>query len=288
MRVLSSHVDLQEVNTLFHLFSFIFALLCPGCILVHEVMRIDGLVGQPAKLDVVAGQKIGRAGLQFSGCSLIFAYMNTSSKPKKLTRAQVREGLDQVPIDHLLGKTVSRELTAKQKRFALEVAKGSTGAGAYRKAYDSKAKPVTQGNNASRLKADSRIKAEIDAYALAIEAEKYRSPAALRALVIQSLVQVVIDPDAKQATKVQAARVLGTVTEVAAFTERKEVRTITSSEDVRAKLMSELRRLTSASAVDAQVVDADADSLLAELAPAPEPDDDSSPDEPHPPATPTN
>ena len=215
--------------------------------------------------------------------------MNKPSTPHKLTRAQVRDGLDQVPIDHLLGKTVSRELTAKQKRFAREVAMGSTGAGAYRKAYDSKATPKTQGDAASRMKADSRIQAEIDAYQLAIEAEKYRSPAALRALVIQSLVQVVIDPDAKQATKVQAARVLGTVTEVAAFTERKEVRTITSSEDVRTRLMGELRRLTSASAVDAHVVDADADSLLAELAPAPEPDeDDSSLDDPHPAPTPTN
>ncbi len=194
-----------------------------------------------------------------------------------------------MPIDHLLGKTVSRELTAKQKRFALEVAKGSTGAGAYRKSYETQGKAITQGNEAARLKANPAIAAEIEAYKLAIEAEKYRSPAALRALVIQSLVQVVIDPDAKQATKVQAARVLGTVTEVSAFTERREVRTITSSEDVRAKLMGELRRLTSASAVDAHVIDADADSLLAELAPAPEPEpDDSSQDDPHPSPTPTN
>ena len=83
---------------------------------------------------------------------------------------------------------------------------------------------------------------------------------------IQSLVQVVIDPDAKQATKVQAAKVLGTVTEVAAFTERKEVRTITSSEDARAKVMGELRRLMGSTATDVTVIDAAADSLLAELA----------------------
>jgi hypothetical protein len=51
----------------------------------------------------------------------------------------------------------------------------------------------------------------------------------LRDLVIQSLVQVVIDPQAKHSVKVSAARVLGTVTEVAAFTERKETRVITSS-----------------------------------------------------------
>lgn len=191
--------------------------------------------------------------------------MNTSPKPAKLTRAQIREGLDQVPVEHLFSKAVSRGLTAKQKKFALEVAKGSTGAEAYRKSYDTTGTKQTQGDAASRLKRDSRIKAEIEAYALAIEAEKHRSPAALRALVIQSLVQVVIDPDAKQATRVQAAKVLGTVTEVAAFTERKEVRTITSSEDARAKVMGELRRLMGSTVEDARVIDAAADSLLAEL-----------------------
>jgi len=193
--------------------------------------------------------------------------MTNTPKPLKLTRKQIREGLDQIPIDHLLGKSVSRNLTAKQKNFALEVAKGSTGAAAYRKAYDTHSSKKTHGDAASRLRADVRIKSEIEAYALAIEAEKHRSPAALRALVIQSLVQVVIDPDAKQATKVQAAKVLGTVTEVAAFTERKEVRTITSSEDARARVMGELRRLMSSGAEDARIIDSAADSLLAELLP---------------------
>ena len=178
-----------------------------------------------------------------------------------------------MPIDHLFSKTVSRELTHKQKAFALEVAKGSTGAAAYRKTYNSQSSKKTHGDAASRLKADVRIKSEIEAYALAIEAEKHRSPAALRALVIQSLVQVVIDPDAKQSTKVAAAKVLGTVTEVAAFTERKEVRTITSSEDARARVMGELRRLMTAGAIDANVIDADADSLLQELSSQPSQDE---------------
>ena len=191
--------------------------------------------------------------------------MTTTPKPLKLSRKQIREGLEQIPLDQLFHKNVSKQLTAKQKNFALDIAKGATGAQAYRNNYNTKATKVTQGNNASRMKADTRIQAEIDAYALAIEAEKHRSPAALRALVIQSLVQVVIDPDAKQATKVAAAKVLGTVTEVAAFTERKEVRTITSSEDARAKVMGELRRLMGSTATDATIIDEAADSLLDEL-----------------------
>jgi len=219
--------------------------------------------------------------------------MTTSPKPLKLTRKQIREGLDQIPVDQLFNKTVSKQLTAKQKNFALEVAKGSTGAAAYRKHYDTNGTKQTQGDAASRLKRDSRIAAEIAAYALAIEAEKHRSPAALRALVIQSLVQVVIDPDAKHATKVQAAKVLGTVTEVAAFTERKEVRTITSSEDARAKVMGELRRLMGSTVSDVTIIDAAADSLLSELAGSADvmeqsSDDESSLDEGHPSPMPPN
>ena len=104
---------------------------------------------------------------------------------------------------------------------------------------------------------------EIEAYALAIEAEKHRSPAALRSLVIQTLTQVLIDPDTKPAVRINAAKVLGTVTEVAAFTERKEVRTISSSEDARARVMQELRGLLTSNASDATIIEAD--SLLQEL-----------------------
>jgi hypothetical protein len=191
----------------------------------------------------------------------------------------LREALDSVPVSHILGKTVSRELTAKQKTFAMEVAKGSTGAAAYRKAYNSKGSPKLQGSEASKLKARPSIAQEIEAYQLAIEAAKHRNPAALRELVIQSLVQVIIDPESKPGQITAAAKVLGTVTEVAAFTQRSEVKTITSSEDARAAIMAQLRELSNAGAIDVETIDADADSLLAELA-------NPAPDATHPPPTP--
>lgn len=204
--------------------------------------------------------------------------MSNAKTPSKLTRAQLTEALDSVPVSHILGKGVSRELTPKQKRFALEVAKGSTGAAAYRKAYNATGKPKTVGDHASRLKGDARISAEIEALQLAIRAQEYQTPAALRALVIQSLVGVITDPEAKPGQITAAAKVLGTVTEVAAFTERKEVRTITSSEDARARIMQELKQLANADAVDVTAIDRDADSLLAELAAG---DSDSGEDDTH-------
>jgi hypothetical protein len=192
--------------------------------------------------------------------------MKEHKTPSKLTRAQVTQALDSVPVSHILGKSAARELTAKQKAFALEVAKGSTGAAAYRKAYNTQAKPKTQGNQAHKLKARPDISAEIEAYQLAIEGAKHRNPAALRELVIQSLVKVIIDPESKPGQITAAAKVLGTVTEVAAFTEQKVVRTITSSEDARAAIMAQLKQLSNASAIDATIIDAQADDLMRELA----------------------
>lgn len=188
--------------------------------------------------------------------------------PTKLTRKQIREGLEQTPVDQLLGKSAARELTGKQKAFALEIAKGATGAAAYRAAYKTKATPKTQGNQAHRLKKRPDINAEILAYQAAIESEKHRTPAALRALIIKSLVGVIINEDTPPAVLVQAAKVAGTISEVGLYTERKEVRTISSSDDAKARVMSELRRLMNAQADDAQVIDAAATSLLDELADA--------------------
>jgi len=182
---------------------------------------------------------------------------------KTLTRKQIKEGLEQVPMADILG--VSRKaITPKMQSFAQEVAKGSTKADAYRKAYKPNASKHTLASKPYELAKDVRIQAEIEAYKLAIEASKHRTPEALRSLVIQSLVQVLIDPEAKQATKVQASKVLGTVTEVSAFTERREVRHIRSSEDTKAKIMGQLREMLNAGAEDVTFVEAD--TLLRELA----------------------
>lgn len=184
----------------------------------------------------------------------------------KLSRKALEKASKELPIQAILGKTVSDGLTTKQKNFARAIAMGATKADAYRQAYKHDAKPSSLNNDPYRIASDPRIVREIEAYTLAIEAEKHRTPAALRSLVIQGLVQVALSEDTKDSVKVQALKTLGTVTEVAAFTERKEIRSITSSEDARAKVMAELRGILTAQAQDATVIEADADSLLRELA----------------------
>lgn len=180
---------------------------------------------------------------------------------KPLTRKQAREALQTVPIDQVLG--VPAELTHKQREFARLVALGETGAGAYRKAYKSKGKPNTVKVEAVKLKNHPSIAQTIEAFQLANQAAAYQTPAQLRALVLHSLVQVITDPDAKHATKVQAAKVLGTVTEVAAFTERRETRVIKSSDDAKTAVLAKLREVLRGSADDATIVDAD--SLMRDI-----------------------
>lgn len=181
------------------------------------------------------------------------------------TRKDLREAAKVLPLESILGKTVTKDLTPKQKRFARAVAEGATKADAYRTAYNPNPTHATLITAPYKVAANSRVQREIQAYAEAIEAERYRTPAQLRALVIHQLTKHSIDESLSPSARLNALKMLGQITEVAAFTERKEVRTISSSEDARAKVMAELKSMISAGAQDANIIERDADTLLAEL-----------------------
>ena len=201
---------------------------------------------------------------------------------RKLSRKAIEEGLDTIPMSEILGISgKDKGLTHKQQTFAKELASGATKAAAYRKVYSKTAKPKTAGDAGYRLSLDSRISAEVDAYKVAIESAKHRTPEALRQLVIKTLVDVAISPDAKDAVKVQAVKVLGTVVEVGAFLERREVINTTNSQQARADLLAQIKTLMKGEAVDA--IEVDADSLLRELAPT---EVETLPADTHPDATP--
>jgi hypothetical protein len=179
---------------------------------------------------------------------------------KAPSRKQVKAAIEDQGISRVL-MTRKSALTPKQRKFAENVALGNTGADAYRLAYDAQGKPKTIGDNASRLKADSRIKAEIEAYQLAIESQKYQSAANIRALVVQSLVQVLIDSESSPAHKISSAKVLGSISEIGMFVDRKEITHVNSSDDIRNTIMDQLRTIAS----DATDVDVDANALLRDL-----------------------
>jgi hypothetical protein len=184
-----------------------------------------------------------------------------------MSKRAIRETLEAVPIDRVvLGAPSAGTLTAKQRKFAEEIAMGETKAGAYRKAYDTAAGPVTVGHTAHRLTTQPKIAAQIEAFKLAAEAKRYATPAALRNLVIERLTATAIDDDIAPAQRLRALELLGKVTEVAAFTERREVVTVTDSGALRERLLDTLRtaittdarvmqRLRAAQAVDVDEAD---------------------------------
>jgi len=98
--------------------------------------------------------------------------------PQKLTRAQIKEGLDQIPMETLLssGKGKTPKLTSKQKAFARAVALGETKAQAYRQAYKQDATQHTLNTQPYVLARDLRIAKEIEAYQLALEVRNTETP----------------------------------------------------------------------------------------------------------------
>ena len=183
---------------------------------------------------------------------------------QKLTRAQIREGLDTIPVDVLLGAGQGKTpaLTTKQREFAKAVAMGKTKAQAYRESYKVDATPATIHTAPYELAANPAVAREVEAYKMAIEAEKHRTPAQLKALLVQQLVQHSLDDDFPPASRVQCLKLLGSLFEVQAFTEHKTVERVDhKASDIRTRLLSRLQTIT----VDANIVADDALDLLAEI-----------------------
>lgn len=165
---------------------------------------------------------------------------------KKLSRAQIREGLDTIPVETLLsaGPGKNPRLTNKQKEFARQVALGKSKAEAYRQSHRRDVTKRTLHSEPYALASNPAIAREIQAYSLALEAEKHRTPGQLKALLVQQLVQHSLDDGFPPAQRVQCLKLLGSLFEVQAFTEHKTVETVKSSHDIRARLIETLTDVT--------------------------------------------
>jgi phage terminase small subunit len=183
-----------------------------------------------------------------------------------MNRKAIRQNVQSQGIEKAM-RVPKGSLTPKMKRFAEEIALGETGAQAYRLAYSSKAKPKTAGDNASRLKADIRIQAEIDRIERANELAALHSATGLRSIVISTLAEIATNPEEKAATRVQAVRSIGQLVGVDAFRETKRVEHVKDSGELRTQILDQLKTMMLGTA---DAVDVDANSLLAELS-EPEP-----------------
>ena len=181
--------------------------------------------------------------------------------PQKLTRAQIKEGLDTIPIETLLssGEGKKPKMTGKMKAFAHAVALGETKANAYRKSYKQDASKRTLACKPYELMRDERVKREVEAYRIALATAEHRNPAQLKALLVQQLVQHTLDEDFPPAQRMKALQMIGNLFEVGAFLERKESTIVHKSSDIRTRLLERLGKVT-----DVKVKD-DALTLLEEI-----------------------
>jgi hypothetical protein len=199
----------------------------------------------------------------------------------KLSREQIERGLEQIPMSELLrgasGSPVN--LTNRQIEFAKELALGKgTKVGAYRKAYGAKGSPKSVGSRASVLSTDERIQVAVESFRAQKAYEEYQTPTQLRSLVVSQLTKHVLDEEFPPAQRVACLKLLGSVAEVGLFLDRKETLVVHKSDDIRQRLLDQLKTVMNTQAEDITVND-DADSLLAELNETPpenqnQPDDD--------------
>ena len=186
---------------------------------------------------------------------------------KRLTRKEIEQGLESMPVETLLlGVSTSKEkrLTPKQIKFAKELALGKSKAEAYRKSHNSKGKPKTQSNEGQKLAKNPTIATQVEAFKVALEAQKYQTPAHLRALAIHKITEKVLDEDCPPAQQLKALELLGKITEVALFTERREVVQVSDPREMREKLMASIQlAIENSQAIDIEA--RSADDLLAEL-----------------------
>lgn len=193
------------------------------------------------------------------------------AKAPKLTRQQIKDGLNTLPMDGLLlgsaAKHIGAGLTPKQREFARLVALGESKAGAYRQAYKSKGNTKTQAANGYKVSRSADMQHTIEAFAEAQRFAESHTPAQLRAFVIQQLAYHAQNAE-KDSDRIRATQLLGTVAEISAFQNVSVVQHVKSSGDIRERIAEKLKLIGASTTIEAeQVQDAeqDAESLMAEL-----------------------
>jgi hypothetical protein len=181
---------------------------------------------------------------------------------RKDIKQKIQDKALEIPLDVLLTGKRNKTLTKKMQGFAVDLATGETKAQAYRNNYNSTGKAKTQGNEGSRLAKHPVIAAEVELITEALESAAAHTAAQLRGLVIGRLTKEALNMESPAAARISAIKALGQVSEIAAFTERKEITQVKASEDVRAQLM---KMIQGALGDQARTVDHSADQDVAEL-----------------------
>jgi hypothetical protein len=141
------------------------------------------------------------------------------------------------------GQSVRDGLTAKQEAFAQEVAKGSTLADAYRKAYNAeRMKDSSVWCNASKLMSDAKVAQRVKAIQDGMEQSALHDQARLRRLVLERLHVEATKEENSDASRVRSLELLGKT--VAMFSDRVEqVESSRSASEIEQELINRLAEL---------------------------------------------
>lgn len=197
--------------------------------------------------------------------------MDKPKKPVKIiNRKQVLEALDQIPMESIIkGEGKKRSLTTKQKGFVRDVALGKPKAQAYRDNYDTNTNKQFQGNEAFKLANKPQIASEIEAYKVALEAQKYQNSTQLKAFIMHQLTLHALNEDNPPASRIRSLELLGKSYDVGLFEDRKVVTTINQSSEVKTKLINQIKlMLSNNQSINQSITDItidDGDSLLNEI-----------------------
>ena len=187
---------------------------------------------------------------------------------KKLSRKEIQEGLEQVPIERvILGATGANgiKLTKKQKAFAHAVVETGNKTEAYRRAYDTDGKRTTASAEAQKVAKTPAVATYIEALEAAQEVREYLLPARLREMAVQKLSSMALNDDLKPSEQLKALELVGKMSEVALFSERREIVHSLNSADLKAQLMDAVQAAISNSKTIHSKTKRSAAELLAEI-----------------------
>tara|TARA_R110002126_G_scaffold25167_4_gene86401 strand:+ start:3286 stop:4029 length:744 start_codon:yes stop_codon:yes gene_type:complete len=182
----------------------------------------------------------------------------------KLTRAEIREGLTQIPIDVLLvGNNKNVQLTSKEEKFVKGLVEGKPKAQSYREAYNTKSTKQRQASDASKLAKKPKIAQRVGEEMLRKRFRELNSLDQMRTQIIENLYIESIDLQNPPSVRVTALATLGKVSEINLFDERKESKVLKHSKDIKLELLDSLKDI-----IDVQLndpIDTSASDLLNEI-----------------------
>jgi len=195
--------------------------------------------------------------------------MNTQVIPmKRLTKKEIAEGMKAVPIERIiLGATSANgiKLTKKQKAFAESVVATGNKSEAYRLSHDTKGKRTTVASEANKLSKNPNVATYILALEAHKEVEEYLLPARLRSMAIHKLSSMALNDALPPAQQLKALELVGKMSDVQLFSERREVVHSLDSSVLKAKLLEAVQLAIANSKNIRQSTKRTAQELLAEI-----------------------